>query len=139
MKSPWVKLLSTSDGVDADYADFLARRRQNLGSLPSEATKEQIQGLSQSSSSSDDLPLSESGFQAFVEKIASFEYALIGLLGAIFIVLLSILGVGIALCTRRSRTVGAGRTVDLGYTSVPLRVKEPAGEYRDEENAQYHQ
>ena len=42
VKSPSVKLISTSKGVDADYADFLVRRRQNLATLPPEGTKKQI-------------------------------------------------------------------------------------------------
>lgn len=60
-------------------------------------------------------------------------------LGAIFVVLLGLLGVGIALCIRRSRTVGAVCTVNPFYSPVPLRFKEPENEYKDEENVRYGQ
>ena len=128
----------------------MTRRRQNLASLPPEGTKSQIQKAfpqtqSSSSSSSSDASVAENvatgsddSYQALLNKLDTLGPVIIGLLGAIFVVLLGLLGVGIAMCTRRGRTVGAGRVVDPSYAPVPLRFKEPEGEYKDEENTRYH-
>ena len=146
VESPAVKLLSSSNGVDADYADFMTRRRQNLASLPPEGTKSQIQkAFPQTQSSSSDASVAENvatgsddSYQALLNKLDTLGPVIIGLLGAIFVVLLGLLGVGITMCVRYGRTVGAGRVVDPSYAPVPLRFKEPEGEYKDEENTRYH-
>ncbi|KZV62259.1 acid protease [Peniophora sp. CONT] len=150
IKSPSVKLVSTSNGVDADYSDFLTRRRQNLASLPPEATKAQAQKIiAETQSNNSDVStakeLASSGsssgnsYQALLDKLNTYAPVVFGLLGAIFVVLIGLLGVGIALCIRRSRTVGTVRTVNPLYSPVPLRFKEPESEYKDEENVRYGQ
>ena len=122
----------------------MTRRRQNLASLPPEGTKSQIQKAfpqtqSSSSSSSSDASVAENvatgsddSYQALLNKLDTLGPVIIGLLGAIFVVLLGLLGVGITMCVRRGRTVGAGRVVDPSYAPVPLRFKEPEAEYKDE-------
>ncbi|VDC07262.1 unnamed protein product [Peniophora sp. CBMAI 1063] len=145
VKSPSVKLLSASQGDEEDYADFLTRRRQNLASLPPEATKAQIQkAYPQTDSSSSDAAVSDaavtssstdSSYQALLDKLDGFAPVIFGLLGGILVVLLGLLGVGIAMCIRRGRVVGAGRSVEY----APVRFKEAEGSYKDDENARYNQ
>ncbi|VDC07265.1 unnamed protein product [Peniophora sp. CBMAI 1063] len=143
--SPSIKLVTSSHGVDADYADYSIRRRQNLASFPPEGTKAQIQqafpqtGPGSSEASVSDAAASQSvdPYQAFVDKLDGFAPVVIGLLGAILVVLLGLLGVGVAICIRRGRVVGAGRSVN--YTPVPIRFKEPEGEYKDDVNVRYNQ
>ncbi|KZV62257.1 acid protease [Peniophora sp. CONT] len=152
VKSPSVKLLSPSNGADATYADFLSRRHQNLASLPPEATKAQLQkafSQVQSQSKASDASVSENAvstsgddagsYQALIDKLDTFAPVVIGMLGAIFVVLLGLLGLGITMCIRRGRTVGSGRSLDPTYAPVPLRFKEPESQYKDEENVRYHQ
>lgn len=150
IKSPSVKLVPISNGIDADYSDFLTRRRQKLASSAPELTKAQLQQLvSETQSNSSDASAanelvssgdgSDGSYQALLDKLDAFAPAVFGLLSAIVVVLLGLLGVGVTLCVRRGRTVGAGRIRGPLYSPVPVRFKEPETEYKDEENVRYHQ
>ncbi|VDB90967.1 unnamed protein product [Peniophora sp. CBMAI 1063] len=159
IKSPAVKMIPVNHDVDATYSDFLTRRRQKLASLPPEATRaqfEQFVGVSSGNSSAGDDASADvetiasgvssnsdstdgSPYKALLNKLNSFAPIVFGLLGAIVVALLGLLGVGLALCIRRGRTVGAARSANTFYSPVPApeRFKEPVPEYRDEENARY--
>ena len=137
-----------------EYAELIPIRVANILSLPPEITREQLEQLEQSNSTgasstgaaaakdlaSGGSATNGSSYQALLNKLDTFAPVVFGLLGAIFVVLLGLLGVGIALCIRRGRTVGVARTANPGvYSPVPVRFKEPEPEYRDEENRRYDQ
>ncbi|VDC00074.1 unnamed protein product [Peniophora sp. CBMAI 1063] len=157
VKSPALKLIPAidADDIDATYSDFLTRRRQNLASLAPEGTQAQIkkriaEATANASASAAAVENIASGgssdsvggsYQSLLNKLDVFGPIVFGLLGAIFVVLLGLLGVGVTLCIRRGRTVGVVRSADTMYAPVtaPMRFKEPVPEYRDEENASYGQ
>ncbi|KZV74770.1 acid protease [Peniophora sp. CONT] len=164
IKSPSVKMFALSSS-DEDYPEFLTYRAKNLASLPAEATQAQLEKLiadshdSSSGNESDDAvsndandsvsddanvlssaASSSSGddsYQALVDKLDKFGPIALGLLGAIFVTLLGLLAVGITMCVRRGRSVGAARNVAPSYAPVPVRFKD--SEYKDEEHTRYNE
>ncbi|VDC00079.1 unnamed protein product [Peniophora sp. CBMAI 1063] len=157
VKAPAVKLVPETQEVDATYADFLSVRGKKLASSPPEATRAQIEKIiaaSMANTTTDgDASIAEdvasavssdsdgSSYQSLLDKLDTFAPIVFGLLGAIFVALLGLLGVGVALCIRRGRTVGAARSGNTFYSPVPapVRFKEPVPEYKDEEHALYGQ
>ncbi|VDC02008.1 unnamed protein product [Peniophora sp. CBMAI 1063] len=162
LKSPSVKMLPLSS-ADEDYPEFLTYRAKNLASLPKEATKAEVQKIlaeeggapagageddAASDNASEDANLlsassaaasssDDSSYQDLVDKLNTFGPVVIGLLGAIFVTLLGLLAVGVTICIRRGRSVGAARNVAPSYAPVPVRFKET--EYRDEEHTRYNE
>ena len=126
-----------------------------MASLPQEATLAEINRLlsedsdsstDENSAASDDAKnLSASSaaassddgsYQALIDKLNTFGPVVIGLLGAIFVTLVGLLALGVTMCIRRGRTVGAARSAP-SYAPVPVRFKEP--EYKDEEQTRYNE
>lgn len=73
---------------------------------------------------------SDGNWQALLDKVNNLTPVVFGLLGGILVLLLAILGVGIAMCVRRGASQGAARQISPSYAPVRRqdRVDFPEGE-----------
>ena len=76
---------------------------------------------------------SDGGWQAVLNKLNDLAPVVFGLLGGILVLLLAILGVGIAMCVRRGASQGATRQISPSYAPVRRqdRVDFPEERYTD--------
>lgn len=75
----------------------------------------------------------DGSWSALLDKLNNLAPVVFGLLGGILVLLLAILGVGIAMCMRRGTSQGAGRQIGPNYAPVRRqdRVDFPEERYTD--------